>query len=153
MTQQTTNLSISDDSRCAHRFANGRRCRLSAATANAGFCLIHAPVGIRAHDDFSVLPTLVRKPEDFQSAENLNQSLAALHNLLAEGRISPRRASVIAYVDSLILRSITAMQLEEQRAPVEIIYDAPRPWREPPPCTEEPLSPTTPPQPHSSPRP
>jgi hypothetical protein len=41
-----------------------------------------------------------------------NEDLAALHSLLAQGRISPRRASVIAYIDSLLLR--TALELEEQ---------------------------------------
>ena len=125
------NNPVSDEpARCQHRTLRGR-CRQPATDPTATLCFDHARAAIQARDDFAALPSLVRKPDDFQSAEDLNQSLAALHNLLAEGRISPRRAAVIAYVDSLILRSITAMQLEEQRAPAQLIFDLPRPNRQP----------------------
>ena len=131
--------------RCQHRTLRGR-CRQPATDATGTLCFDHARAAIQARDDFAVLPSLVRKPEDFQSAEDLNQSLAALHNLLAEGRISPRRAAVIAYVDSLILRSITAIQLEEKNQPVELIFDAPRPQRDLPDDQPQPRTSAPPPQ-------
>jgi hypothetical protein len=97
--------------RCQHRTLKGR-CR-QPATDNAGtLCFHHARVQRQAQDDFTLLEPLVRKTKDLQSLEGISKDLAALHNLLAEGRVSPRRASVIAYIDSLLLR--TFVELEEQ---------------------------------------
>jgi hypothetical protein len=97
--------------RCQHRTLKGR-CR-QAATDNAGtLCFHHARAQRQAQDDFTSLAPLIRKPEDLQSVEGISDHLAALQNLLAEGRVSPRRASVIAYIDSLLLR--TFVELEEQ---------------------------------------
>ena len=53
-----------------------------------------------------MLEPLVRKLEDLQSVEGISEDLAALHNLLAEGRISPRRASVLAFIDSMLLQTV-----------------------------------------------
>src|SRR6266481_574565 len=91
--------------RCQHRSLKGR-CRQLADGPAGTLCFDHARAEQQAKNDFSLLAPLVRKCEDFQSAEALNETLGALHNLLAEGRISPRRAAVIAYVDSLILRTL-----------------------------------------------
>jgi hypothetical protein len=100
-----------ESSRCQHRSLKGR-CRQLVTDSAGTLCFHHARAQRQAKDDFSFLPELVRKPDDFQSVEGINEDLAALHNLLAQGRISPRRASVIAYIDSLLLR--TALELEEK---------------------------------------
>ena len=112
--------------RCQHRTPKGR-CRQLATDPQGALCFDHGRAQLQAKNDFSLLAPLVRKPEDFQSAESINESLGALHNLLAEGRISPRRAAVIAYVDSLILRTIQTIAHETEHAPLTLIYDAPRP--------------------------
>jgi hypothetical protein len=114
--------------RCQHRSLKGR-CRQLASGPAGTLCFDHARSEQQAKNDFTLLAPLVRQAEDFQSAEAVNETLGALHNLLAEGRISPRRAAVIAYIDSLILRTLPAMQREEGQMPV--IFDAPRPERDP----------------------
>lgn len=107
----TTETLQESPARCQHRTLKGR-CR-QAATDNAGtLCFHHARVQHQAKDDFTLLESLVRKTEDLQSVEGISEHLAALQNLLAEGRVSPRRASVIAYIDSLLLR--TFVELEER---------------------------------------
>ena len=118
--------------RCQHRSLRGR-CRQLATGPAATLCFDHARAEQQAKNDFTLLAPLVRKCEDFQSAEALNETLGALHNLLAEGRIAPRRAAVIAYVDSLILRTLPAMAKEA--GPTSIIFDMPGPDRDkaPPP--------------------
>ena len=113
--------------RCQHRSLKGR-CRQLATGPAGTLCFDHARAEQQAKNDFSLLAPLVRKTEDFQSAEALNETLGALHNLLAEGRISPRRAAVIAYVDSLILRTLPAMA--KQNGPTSIIFDMPGPDRD-----------------------
>jgi hypothetical protein len=115
--------------RCQHRSLKGR-CRQLATGPAATLCFDHARAEQQAKNDFTLLAPLVRKTEDFQSAEVLNETLGALHNLLAEGRISPRRAAVIAYVDSLILRTLPAMAKEDDHT--SIILDMPGPERDRP---------------------
>jgi hypothetical protein len=110
--------------RCQHRTLKGR-CRQLATDPAGTLCFDHARSEHQAKNDFTLLPSLIRKSEDFQSAQDLNESLSALHNLLAEGRISPRRAAVIAYVDSLILRTLPAIAQEERDRP--IYFDIPGP--------------------------
>ena len=99
--------------RCQHRTLKGR-CR-QAATDRAGtLCFHHARAQRQAQDDFTSLEPLIRKPEDLQSVEGISEHLATLQNLLAEGRVSPRRASVIAYIDSLLLRTFVALEEENK---------------------------------------
>jgi hypothetical protein len=97
--------------RCHHRTLKGR-CRQLATDSAGTLCFHHARALRQAKDDFTLLEPLVRKLEDLQSVEGINEDLAALHNLLAEGRISPRRASVIAYIDSMLLH--TVREFEQQ---------------------------------------
>ena len=115
--------------RCQHRSLKGR-CRELATDPARTLCFDHARAEQQAKNDFTLLAPLVRKCEDFQSAEALNETLGNLHNLLAEGRISPRRAAVIAYVDSLILRTLPAMAKEDGHT--SIILDMPGPDRDRP---------------------
>jgi hypothetical protein len=111
-TQTSTTIEDSQESpaRCQHRTLKGR-CRQPATDSASTLCFHHARAERQAKDDFTLLEPLVRKTEDLQSVEGIGEDLAALHNLLAEGRVSPRRASVIAYIDSLLLRTF----LEENK--------------------------------------
>jgi hypothetical protein len=97
--------------RCQHRTLKGR-CRQFATDSDGTLCFQHARALRQAKDDFTLLEPLVRKLEDLQTVEGISEDLAALHNLLAQGRISPRRASVVAYIDSLLLN--TVRDLEEK---------------------------------------
>jgi hypothetical protein len=45
----------------------------------------------------------------------MNHSLIALYTLLAQGRISPRQAAVLAYIGSLVLRSLKAVDYDLDR--------------------------------------
>jgi hypothetical protein len=52
---------------------------------------------------------LTQEAFDFQRSQGVNNSLGVLYKLLAEGSISPRRASVLAYISSLLLRTLPAI--------------------------------------------
>jgi hypothetical protein len=58
------------------------------------------------------LAALTQKACRFQNAQGINHSLGALYTLAAQGRISPRRASVLAYISSLLLRSLHAIDTD-----------------------------------------
>lgn len=91
--------------RCAHRTAGGRQCRLLTSDAHSGLCPQHraAQQQIEAADHYLHLTT---KFQYFQTAQGINFSLGNLYQLLAQNRISPRRAAVLAYINSLLLRTL-----------------------------------------------
>jgi hypothetical protein len=126
MNQQTAKSnSINTSARCAHIFANGRRCRLHATSANPSFCPSHADLPHHRPDPAETASTLTADLDDFTSPAQINDFLSRLLLLLAQDKISTRRAAVLTYIASQLLRTITAIEKE----PVDIIFDAPRPDR------------------------
>jgi hypothetical protein len=121
----------SDPSRCTYRFANSKRCRLSAELGSA-LCSNHAPVS--KSDDLAA--SLTGGLDEFTSAAPINQFLSRLLLLLAQDRIPPRRGAVMAYTANLLLRTVSVMDQETIAAgnpknrPVQIVWDIPRPARE-----------------------
>jgi hypothetical protein len=96
--------------RCQHRTVAGRQCRSLAADVSSKLCPHHA-----ATRALNVREPLTRQAAEFQNAQGVNHSLGALYDLLAEGRISPRRASVLAYISSLLLRTLPAIDYDHDR--------------------------------------
>ena len=99
--------------RCAYRTSDGRQCRLSVTDARSGLCPQHrsAQMQTEAADHF---PYLSRNFQYFQTAQGVNYSLMNLYQLLAQNRISPRRAAVLSYISSLLLRTLP--QIDADRA-------------------------------------
>jgi hypothetical protein len=73
-----------------------------------------------------------------RSGRSLSLQTTELHNLLAQGRISPRRASVFAFIDSMLLNTVR----EIGKQPPEIIFDIPRPQRTNPPSLPNEICPS-----------
>jgi hypothetical protein len=133
-----------DSARCQHRFANGKRCRSSASQSHFGLCLHHftvsAAVGASRQQsqsdstDFSA--ELIGELTDFESAVAINKFLTNLLTLVTKGRISPRRAAVLAYITNQLLHTHRAIDYDDERhsdEPVTIIMNAPRPQYDDPP--------------------
>jgi hypothetical protein len=120
--------------RCEHRLPSGRQCRSASQNAEARLCARHASAAKKAGAaDITTLLGVAR--ERFQSAEGINGSLAELFALLAENRVSARRAAVLAYIGSLLLRSLPAVDRElhgpaPKTPPRTVIFDLPGPERE-----------------------
>ena len=93
--------------RCQYRTSTGRQCCSVAVDPDSSFCSRHAASEPRDSEDFSL--ALTQKACRFQNAQGINHSLGALYTLLAQGRISPRRASTLAYMSSLLLRTLPAI--------------------------------------------
>jgi hypothetical protein len=99
--------SIINAARCQHRTPTGRQC-CSLSHAGSTLCLRHAATPQQdTPADFSA--TLLRDARRFQSAQGINCSLRELYTLLGQDRISPRRASVLAYISSLLLHTLPAI--------------------------------------------
>jgi hypothetical protein len=128
MTQQTAKSRfINNSARCIHLFPNGRRCRLHATNGNPNFCPAHAPLPANQHDAAEIASTLTVNLDDFTSAAQINDFLSRLLLLLAQDKISTRRAAVLAYITNQLLRTLPAIAKEENAEPTAIIFDMPGP--------------------------
>jgi hypothetical protein len=99
--------------RCAYRTADGRQCRLFVTDAHAVLCPQHRAQ--QEHQDAADhYQHLTTNFQYFQTAQGINHSLMNLYQLLAQNRISPRRAAVLSYISSLLLRTLP--QIDADRA-------------------------------------
>jgi len=130
MTQSASKPSfINNAARCIYLYPNGRRCRLYSAAANPNFCPAHAPLPANQPNPAEIASTLTANLDDFTSAAQINDFLSRLLLLLAQDKISTRRAAVLAYITNQLLRTLPAIAKEENAEPTQIIFDAPRPER------------------------
>jgi hypothetical protein len=114
--------------RCNHKTPTGRRCRLNATSSASGLCPRHASLPTASDDLSASFPTGL---DEFMSAVQINAFLSQLALLLVQDRISPRRAAVLAYIQSLLLRTLPAVQIELDPEPDDhehrFIFNLPRP--------------------------
>ena len=128
-------VSEKDSRRCHFRFNNGMRCRLPAPPSQSGFCPQHFRESLgmpELPNDATDLSAdlLPGGLSEFSSAEDIRQFLARLLILVTRGRISPRRASVLAFITNQLLHSHRAIEKEEAKQPTQFIFDLPRPKRD-----------------------
>jgi hypothetical protein len=116
--------------RCQHRTASGRQCRTPLTSNHATLCPRHAAA---QRDDSSDLSALLSAnlPEK-KSATDIHTQLWNLSLALQQGRITPRRAAVLAYINSLLLRTLPVIHKQDFAHPSEpdvpyIVLDMPRP--------------------------
>ena len=131
MNDQTTEPSPSKDPRCRHCTARGRQCRLPVVDTRSGFCFRHAKPQPAPSDSVDLSAELIGELSEFESALSINKFLTNLLALVTKGRVSPRRASVLAYITNQLLNSHRAIDREtsEDSRPAQIIFDMPRPDR------------------------
>ena len=67
--------------------------------------------------------------QGFQTAQGINYSLGILYRLAAKNEISSRRAAVLAYIGSLLLRTLPAIDADNKAG----IADPTKNWNPPPP--------------------
>jgi len=128
-------------SRCRHRYKNGKRCRLPGLQSQSGLCGHHFRQSLAAalpkfpsdSDDLSA--ELLPGRTHFSRSEDLREFLSRLLVLTAEGRVSPRRAAVLAYITNQLLHSHCVVQKEEKEEELEnqaeqFLLNLPRPKRD-----------------------
>ncbi len=108
-----TTKSIFSAMRCSYPSSTGRQCQRLASDFQSTLCPQHrAAQKHRESSDISF--TLAGQSQAFQTAQGINHSLGALYRLLAGNRISPRRAAVLAYINSLLLRTLPAIDSDNE---------------------------------------
>jgi hypothetical protein len=120
--------------RCSHQTPTGRRCRLNATSSASGLCPRHASRASSSPASEDLSASFPAGLDEFTSAVQINAFLSQLAALVVQDRISPRRAAVLAYIQSLLLRTLPAVQIELDPEPDDhderrIIFNLPRPDR------------------------
>jgi hypothetical protein len=64
-------------------------------------------------DTLNLKTALLTGHQGFQTAQGINNSLSNLYILLANNYISPRRAAVLAFINSLQLRTLPAIDADQ----------------------------------------
>ena len=122
--------------RCHARNRSGSQCRLPAQDLSTGLCRRHASCVSKNTvmlDDTTDLSQEIFNPdtEVLNNTEGINGVLSNIVTLVAEGRLSPRRAAVMTYALSHILRSVVIMDRQADATP-QFILNAPRPMADDP---------------------
>lgn len=110
---KTTN-SAHAPARCHYRTATGRQCCFPASAPGSAFCPLHSAWQSPDSVDFSA-ELIDGCGTVFQRAQQINHSFIELYKLLAQGRISPRRAALLAYISGFILRSLKNIDYDNER--------------------------------------
>lgn len=117
-----------DRQRCHARNRDRSQCRLNAEDSVTGLCTRHANrASADKLDDSIDLFSEILEFEDgsYGSTDAINAILSNLVVLVVKGRISTRRAAVITYALSLMLRSVVTMNREAANTRPQIICDVP----------------------------
>lgn len=129
---------LEDGARCHYRYPNGRRCTLAGLLEKSGFCLRHynrqvaagLPLTLSPSDTEDLSAELLPELSEFDTATPINKYLERLLVLATKGRVTPRRAAVLAYLTNQLLHSVHAMDREDAAEPQGFIFDLPRPKRD-----------------------
>src|ERR1700675_4711464 len=93
--------------RCFHHSATGRQCRAWVIDPRGMFCRRDCAAQPNGPDDFAL--QLLQRSCNFQNAQGIHDSVQSLYTLLAADAISPRRAAVLGYLASLLIRPLPAI--------------------------------------------
>ena len=96
---------IIDLDRCQHCTPSGRRCKLPIEGPGKSLCYTHMQELMKT-DALNLKNALLTNHQGFQTAQGINFALKNLYKLLAASYLSPRRAAVLAYINSLQLRTL-----------------------------------------------
>ena len=104
---------LPNPNRCQFETSDGRRCRMLRHNGHPTLCLFHA------RDEMQLLESQRLGSEiassisgDFMTATNINFVLGKLFTALAQNRIPPRNAAVLAYIGQLMRHSLPGVERE-----------------------------------------
>jgi hypothetical protein len=113
--------------RCPFVYPNGKRCSSAGLPERDGYCRRHTQPKSAPSDFDDLSSDLLPQPSDFSDTGDIHVFLTRLLSQVTKGRISPRRAAVLAYITNQLLHSQRVIAQEIADQPQQIIFDLPRP--------------------------
>jgi hypothetical protein len=127
--RSTNSSQPTDPPRCTFRKSHGHRCNMLALSGTP-FCFSHQP-----KPDPGIAPELAEAAGTLASPEDVHRALAKIFQLLAEDRISLKKAGVFCFLTQNILRAQREIALKQklkaeaglaQQPPHKISWNVPR---------------------------
>ena len=100
------------DHQCQQLTTDGRRCLLPRMKGHPSLCYVHAQRQQQLLDPKRVAAELLGPFQDLKTANAVNHALGSLFLLLAQNRIPPRNAAILAYIGQLLLQSLSPVRSE-----------------------------------------
>ncbi len=104
---------LPNPNRCQFETSDGRRCRMPRHPAHSALCPFHA------RDEMQLLESQSLGAEisasitgEFMTSTDINFVLGKLFTALAQNRIPPRNAAILAYIGQLMLHSLRGVKKE-----------------------------------------
>jgi hypothetical protein len=104
-----------DLNRCQFTYADGRRCRMLLMEGHDSLCCHHWAREESENEAARAGAILVAHAQDLSSPEGLHTALCSLYLHVAQGKLPPNRAFILAYVAQLLLQSL-AMKLRREKS-------------------------------------
>lgn len=118
-------IPIPESERCRFTSAHGRRCSNPLLGAATGLCPIHQQQleNLNGADAHAISTELLGASPELRTRENLQSVMGQLFILVAQKRISRQDGSLLAYIGSLLLQTITPSG-KQQEPPIRIVWDS-----------------------------
>jgi hypothetical protein len=110
-------------STCTFAFSDSRSCAMPRWKAHSKYCLFHAHQAQQLIDARKLGAELATCTGEFRTNTDLNRALGSLFKAVAENRIPPRSAAVLAYIGQLLQQNIPSVQKEIDRIDGEKALD------------------------------
>jgi hypothetical protein len=102
-------------STCKFAFSDLRTCAMPRWKRHPMYCLFHAHQAQQLLDANKLGEALSSCTGEFRTSTDLNRALGNLFKAVAQNRIPPRSASVLAYIGQLLQQNIPSVQDEIER--------------------------------------
>ena len=124
-TEMSNKLQVPEADRCRFTSAHGKRCRNPLRGGAGGLCIIHQQQfeNLNNADARAISDQLLGAEPELRTHGNLNQVMSQLFILVAQKRISRQDGSLLAYIGSLLLQTITPSG-KQQEPPIRIVWDS-----------------------------
>jgi hypothetical protein len=97
---------------CKRQFSDGRRCRMLRMEGHPSLCPFHVREEKQLLESDKLGEELASLSGNLNNGTDINHVLAKVFKALADGRISARSASTLAYLGQLLLQSIAYVRNE-----------------------------------------
>jgi hypothetical protein len=102
-------------STCKFAFSDKRSCSMPRWSRHRRYCLFHARQEQQLIDADQIGEELAAFSDEFRTNTDLNHALGNLFKAVAQNRIPPRNAAVLAYIGQLLQQNVPNVQNEIMR--------------------------------------
>jgi hypothetical protein len=124
--KETKNIryQVPDEERCSFTTDHGNRCRSPPLGSATGQCVMHAKGREDEAQAQAVAAQLLANDVELRTKDDVNRLASQLFTMVAEKRISRQDGSLLAYIASVLLQTITPVRKKANVEKVEEFFES-----------------------------